>query len=158
MRIAMLAAVAAIGFSACGQGTETVADAPVEPAPAADTPTAMEHDAAGHGTMDSSMAAADTADDANTAETPDGFTFHTYPNKTEAVHLPAGSWTASTADTTLVSVGAGADETMPDGSVHHVVRVNTLGSGNAVVKFERREGADPAAAPAETRNVNFMIH
>ena len=91
------------------------------------------------------MKAADTADDANTAETPDGFTFHTYPAKVEVVHLPAaagGSWTATASDTALVEVGEAKDETMPDGTVHHTVKVTPKASGNAEVKFERRATAN----------------
>lgn len=162
MRILILAATSAIALAACGGQTEAVDDA----APAAEVaaPAAPEADAhAGHdmAAMDATMAASDTADDANTAETPNDFTFHTYPNKVEAVHLPVaegGAWTATTTDTTLVSVAAGADETMPDGTVHHVIKVTTLGSGNAVVKFERRVGADASQPAAETRAINFMIH
>jgi hypothetical protein len=111
--------------------------------------------------MDHSMTTADTADDANTAETPEGYTFHTYPEKVESVHLPApagSTWTAVASDTALVTVGEAKDETMPDGSVHHVVKVTPKASGNATVTFERREGADASAAPVETRTINFMVH
>jgi len=159
MRILFLAAVSAIALAACGPNTEAVDD----PAPAAEAPAAEPMDHAGHdmSSMDESMTASDAADDANTAETPNDFTFHTYPNKVESVHLPVsegGTWTATTSDATLVSVGAGVDETMPDGTVHHVVKVNTLASGNAVVTFERRTSDDASQPAAETRTVNFMIH
>lgn len=162
MRILFLAAASALALTACGPQTEAVDDAaPAAEAPAAAAPAADAH--AGHdmGAMDADMTASDAADDANTAETPNDFTFHTYPNKVEAVHLPVsegGTWTATTADTTLVSIGAGADETMPDGTVHHVVKVTTLASGNAVVTFERRTGDDASQPAAETRAINFMIH
>jgi hypothetical protein len=160
MRLTLLAAVAAIALAACNNETETPADVAEAPAePVVEAPVADAH--AGHGPMDTDMASADAADDANTAETPDQHMFHTYPAKTEMVHLPsagAGSWTATASDAALVAVNAAADETMPDGTVHHVVKVDTLASGNAEVKFERRESADPAAAVVETRTVFFMIH
>ncbi len=160
MRFTLFAAVSLLAVAACSPGAETpadVAEAPVEAA--ADEHAGDEH--AGHGAMDADMASSDAADDANTSETPDQYMFHTYPAKVEAVHLPsagAGSWTATGSDAALVSVGAAADETMPDGSVHHVVKVEPKASGNAEVKFERRESADPAAAVVETRTVFFMIH
>ncbi len=47
---------------------------------------------------------------------------------------------------------------MPDGSVHHVVKVTPKASGNAVVKFEKRDSADASAPVTETRNINFMVH
>jgi hypothetical protein len=160
MRLLILAAASATALAACGPQTET-AEAPAAEAPAADPAPAADH--AGHAMpgMDDTMTASDSADDANTAETPNDFTFHTYPNKVESVHLPVsegGTWTATTAHGTLVSIGAGVDETMPDGTVHHVVKVSTLASGNAVVTFERRTSADASQPAAETRIVNFMIH
>jgi len=156
MRIAIAAAASVLAFAACNP-TEPAADnaaTPAETAPAAD---------AGHdmSTMDDSMKTSDTADDANTAETPQGYTFHTYPAKVESVHLPAAAgsaWTATSSDTTLVEVGEAKDEAMPDGSLHHVVKVTPKASGNATVTFERREGADASAAPVETRTINFMVH
>jgi hypothetical protein len=160
MRLTLLAAVAAIAIAACNNETATPADVAEAPAePVAEAPAADAH--AGHGPMDADMASADAADDASTAETPDQHMFHTYPAKVEAVHLPsagAGSWTATASDAALVSVASAADETMPDGSVHHVVKVNTVASGNGEVKFERRESADATAPVVETRTVFFMIH
>jgi len=154
MRAYIIAAAAALALTACGK-TEPAADVAATPAPAAEAPapdmSAMDHD----------MSTADAADDANTTETPDGFTFHTYPAKTESVHLPsagAGSWTATASDAALVAFGAAADAAMPDGATHHVVKVDTKASGNAVVTFERRETADAAAPVVETRTNNFMIH
>ncbi len=155
MRLATLAA-SILALAACSP-SEPAADSAATPA---DTAPAAE---AGHdpAAMDHSMTTADTADDANTAETPEGYTFHTYPAKVESVHLaaPAGSkWTATASDTALVEVGEAKDETMPDGSVHHVVKVTPKASGNATVTFERREGDDASAAPVETRTINFMVH
>ncbi len=155
MRLFILAAASVLAIAAC---------APSEPAATesqpAETAAPAEH-ADGHGAMDDSMKAADTADDANTAETPDGFTFHTYPAKVETVHLPAaadGSWTATASDTSLVEIGQAGDETMPDGSVHHTVKVTPKASGNAEVKFERRATTNPADPVAETRTIKFMVH
>lgn len=151
MRLLLLS-VSALAFAACGETK------PAEPAPAAETPAAEApaHDMAG---MDDTMKAADATDDANTAETTDGFTFHTIGGKVESVHLPTAAgvtWTASTTDTTLVEIGEAKDETMPDGSTHHVVKVTPKTSGNAVVKFEKR---DSTTGPVtETRNINFMVH
>lgn len=150
------ALAAFLALAACNEAAETPA-APVAEQPAAETAAAEDH--SGHGAMDHDMAAADTADDANTDETPAGFTFHTYPDKVESVHLPvvAGETWAATVDfPDLVSVGAAADETMPDGTVHHVVKVTPLKSGNAIVTFERR--AAPDAAPTESRAIHFMVH
>jgi hypothetical protein len=111
--------------------------------------------------MDDSMKTADAADDANTAETPDNYMFHTYPAKVESVHLPTGAgsvWTATAADPALVEVAPGMDETMPDGSMHHVVKVTPKASGNTKVTFERRASANASDPVLETRTVNFMIH
>jgi len=148
MRTILLAS-AVLALTACG-------GEPAKPAePAADTPAAD----AGHGAMDDAMMAADAADDANTAETPDGYMFHTDTTKVEAVHLPAGAWMVTPVDATQIEVVSAADETMADGAVHHVVKVKPLVRDViAKVKFERREGTDAAAAPVETRTINFMIH
>jgi hypothetical protein len=153
MRLTLLA-VSALAFAACGESTPA---APAAETPAAETPAAPAHDMS---TMDDTMKSADAADDANTAETVDGFTFHTIGAKVESVHLPTApgvTWTASTTDTSLVDIGEAKDETMPDGSTHHVVKVTPKVSGNAVVKFEKRQG-DAASPVVETRNINFMIH
>lgn len=167
MRTTILAAASALaltlGVAACDNATPKTDDAAKPAAPMAAAPAPDSGPAAGAPAMpamDSTMKAADAADDKNTAETPDGFMFHTYPNKTEMVHLPAdGTWTASTADTKFVEIGAAKDEKMPDGKMHHVVAVNTKASGNATVKFEKRPaGAKPTDPATETRSVMFMVH
>jgi hypothetical protein len=152
MRLILLAA-SALAFAACSESK------PAEPTPAA--PVA-ETPAAGHdmSSMDDTMKSADASDDANTAETPNDFTFHTIGGKIESVHLPTAAgvtWTASTTDTTLVEIGEAKDETMPDGAMHHVVKVTPKTSGNAVVKFEKHQG-DASTPVTETRNINFMVH
>ncbi|HOY76647.1 MAG TPA: hypothetical protein PLN33_02500, partial [Hyphomonadaceae bacterium] len=81
--------------------------------------------------------------------------------KVESVHLPttAGvTWTASTTDGEFVQIGEATDETMPDGSTHHIVKVTPLKStASAVVKFEKRQG-DATTPVIETRNIIFMVH
>jgi type IV pilus biogenesis protein CpaD/CtpE len=156
MRLIILAAVSTLAIAACSPSEP----AATESAAPAETAAPAEH-AAGHGAMDDTMKAADTADDANTAETPEGFTFHTYPAKVETVHLPGaagGSWTATASDTALVEVGEAKDETMPDGTVHHTVKVTPKASGNAEVKFERRATAAASDPVVETRTIKFMVH
>jgi hypothetical protein len=153
MRAYIIAAAAAFALAGCNKAEE--------PAAPAETPAAETAPAAGGMAMDHDMSAADAADDANTAETPEGFMFHTYPAKTETVHLPAagaGTWTATASDGSLVAIGEGKDETMPDGATHYVVKVDPKASGNTDVTFERRDSADPAAPVTETRTVHFMIH
>ena len=151
MRIVLLAA-AALAFAACNPSTPAADGASTDAKPAA----TMNHPG-----MDDTMKSADAADDANMAETPDGYTFHTYPAKIESVHLPQSGtdvWTATASDTSLVEVGDQKDETMPDGKTHHVVKVTPKKSGNATVKFERRASAAADAPVAETRTINFMVH
>ncbi len=148
MRIALLAAAAALSLAACGAE-------PAKPAEPAATPEA----AAPAPGMDDTMKAADAHDDGNTAETADGAMFHTDTLKTEKVHLPAGNWTATPVDATQIQVVGATDTAMPDGSTHHVVEVKPLTKDViAKVTFERRDTADAAAPVAETRTVNFMIH
>jgi len=153
MRLTLLAA-SALAFAACSESK------PAEPAAAAPAPEAAApaHDMS---TMDDAMKSADATDDANTAETADGFTFHTIGGKVESVHLPTAAgvtWTASTTDTDYVQIGEAKDETMPDGSMHHVVKVTPLKStAGAVVKFEKRQG-DATTPVIETRNITFMVH
>ena len=152
MRLFVLA-TSALAFAACSPSEPKPAE------PAAETPAADAH--AGMAGMDDTMKTSDTTDDANTVETPDGYTFHTYPAKVETVHLPteAGSvWTVTASDAALVEVGAQTDETMPDGKVHHVVKVTPKASGNAEVKFERRATAAADAPVVETRTIKFMVH
>jgi hypothetical protein len=153
MRLIVLAApaLAALAFAACSPSEPAAPAAPAEaPAPAADAHDGM--------AMDDTMKSADSTDDANTAETPEGYTFHTYPAKVESVHLPAGNWTATASDAALVEVGAAADTPMPDGTTHHVVKVTPKVSGNAEVKFERRATAAATDPVLETRTIKFMIH
>jgi hypothetical protein len=154
MRLTLLAA-SALAFAACSESKP--AETPAAEAPAAEAPAAA-HDMAA---MDDTMKTADATDDANTAETADGFTFHTIGGKVESVHLPTApgvTWTASTTDSEYVQIGEAKDETMPDGSTHHVVKVTPLKStASAVVKFEKREG-DATTPVVETRNIIFMVH
>jgi hypothetical protein len=150
MRPVILAAIGAVALAACN------------PAPADDA-AAPADSMAGHdmSTMDDTMKSADAVDDANVAETADGYTFHTYPAKVEKVHLPivAGEvWTATASDTTLVEIGEQKDEAMPDGATHHIVTVTPKKSGNATVKFERHASAAADAPVTETRTINFMVH
>ena len=151
MRLAILS-LSALALAACGGETP----APVEPAPA---PAADEH--AGHGPMDADMQSADAADDANTAETPDGHMYHTDTSKVESVHLPATPgfiWVTTIDDITQVEFVESADAEMPDGAKHHVIKLRPLTSGViAKVKFEKREGSIDGAT-VETRNVQVMIH
>jgi hypothetical protein len=155
MRIVVFAAAAAWALAACSPSTpaastEGAASDAAKPAASMD-----------HAGMDDTMKSADTADDANTAETPDGYTFHTYPAKIESVHLPQSGtdvWTATASDTSLVEVGEAKDEAMPDGKTHHVVKVTPKMAGNATVKFERRASAAADAPVVETRTINFMVH
>lgn len=158
MRAYILAAASALALAACDNAAKP--EAPATPAAPAAEPAPAPAAAPAMPAMDDTMKSADAADDKNTAETPDGFMFHTYPNKTEMVHLPAdGTWTATASDDKLVGLGEAKDEKMPDGKTHHVVSVMTRASGNATVKFEKRAaGAKPTDAPTETRSVMFMIH
>jgi hypothetical protein len=158
MRLAILS-LSVLALAACGG--ETPAPAEPTPAPAADVaPAADEH--AGHGPMDADMQSADAADDASTAETPDGHMYHTDTSKIESIHLPTAAgvtWTATPEDATQVEITGAADETMPDGTVHHVIKVKPVKSGViAKVKLEKRDSADAAAPVTETRTVNVMIH
>lgn len=146
----VLAAAALLGLAACGGEPAK----PADPAPE----TAAAPAAAGPA-MDDTMKAADAADDANVAETTDGYMFHTDTTKTEKVHLPVGNWTATPVDATQIEVVGASDMTMPDGASHHVVEVKPLTKDVvAKVKFERRETADAAAPVVETRTVMFMVH
>ncbi len=173
MRYLIIPAACALALAACSKPTELASDenAAAEPAaapaaeeaapgPATDMDMAeMDHGDHDMSDMDHDMAAADAADDVSVAETPDSHTFHTYPDRTETVHLPVTegeTWSASIDNEALVSMGAASDETMPDGTVHHVVPFQTKASGNAIVTFERK--AAGAAEASETRTIHFMIH
>lgn len=161
MRTILLASaalsLAAMTLAACGgEPAATPADPAAatvaETTPAAETPAPM----------DAGMMAADAADDGATAETPDNYMFHTDTAKIESVHLPtkAGtSWTATVVDPTQAEIAGATDETMADGSLHHVVQVKPLKRDViARVKFERRDSPDTTAPVVETRTINFMIH
>jgi hypothetical protein len=108
--------------------------------------------------MDDTMKAADSADDANTAETADGTMFHTDTTKTEKVHLPSGMWVATPADDTQIEVLGATEEPMPDGARHRIFTLQPKTRDViATVKFERHEST--ATSPVvETRTVKFMIH
>lgn len=150
----ILSAASAIALAACSpQPASDEAAAPAE--------TAAPAAADAHAGMDDTMKSADATDDANTAETPEGYMFHTYPAKVESVHLPTAAgntWTATPADTALVDVAPGTDEAMPDGSTHHVVKLTPKASGNTEVKFERRATSNASDPVLETRTVKLMIH
>jgi hypothetical protein len=155
MRLIVLAAASVLAIAACTPSTTDTATTTTE---TATTTTTDGHDMSA---MDDSMKSADTTDDANIAETLEGYTFHTYPAKVESVHLPTAAgnvWTATASDAALVEVGEAKDETMPDGAMHHVVKVTPKASGNATVKFERRATANAADPVLETRIINFMVH
>lgn len=156
MRLLILAA-SALALAACNPSAPATDGAK----PAADAAKPAGDAMAGHdmSTMSADMKSADAADDANTAETPDGYTFHTFPAKVESVHLPTAqgdTWTATPSDTVHIELGEAKDEAMPDGAMHHVVKVTPKTAGNASVKFERHKGTDPAVT--ETRTINFMVH
>lgn len=157
MRCAIVC-LSALALAACSGET-----AAPDGTPAADAHAAGSADGeTGHGAMDMSMQAADAADDASTAETPDGFMYHTDTSKTESIHLPTAAgvtWTAIPLEPGQVEILSAADETMPDGQVHHVIRLKPVQPGViAKVKLEKRDSADPAAPVTETRTVNVMIH
>ena len=157
MRLIILAATSMLAIAACTPSTTDTATTTTETATTTET-TTNGHDMS---SMDTTMQSADATDDANTAETPDGYTFHTYPAKVESVHLPTAAgnvWTATANDTALVEVGEARDEAMPDGAMHHVVKVTPKASGNAEVKFERRASANAADPVLETRTIKFMVH
>lgn len=156
MRI-LLAAASALAFAACNPSTPAATDGAAK----ADATKPADASMGNMAGMDDKMKSADSADDTNMAETPDGYTFHTYPAKVEKVHLPApaGSvWTATASDTALVEVGEAKDEPMPGGVTHRVVAVTPKKSGNATVKFERRASANASDPVVETRTVNVMVH
>jgi len=163
MRTILLASTL-LTLAACGGESSAPADAGASAT--TETPTVgtelLPGAAAAPAPMDPDMMAADAADDASTAETPDGYMFHTDLAKVEIVHLPTKpgtSWTATVADPTQAEVTGATDETMPDGSLHHVVQVKPLKRDViARVKFERRDSPDANAPVVETRTVNLMVH
>lgn len=166
MRYLIIPAACALALAACSKPTELASDDNAVADPSPSTPASdmaaadagMDHSGHDMPAMDADMQAADAADDTAMAETPHEHTFHTYPDRTEMVHLPVAdgeTWSATVSDDTLVAMGAGADETMTDGTVHYVVPFDTKASGNATVTFERR--AD-GGEPTESRTIYFMIH
>ena len=97
------------------------------------------------------------------SETADGCTFHTRKGNIESVRLPAAAgvtWTATTGDTALVSIGEARDETMLDGSKQHVITVapETADDADVIVRFEKRNSNQVSGPVAETRSIYFMIH
>jgi hypothetical protein len=121
---------------------------------------AQAHDAA---TMKTPRPGANAPNCITLTETTDGCTFHTRKGKIESVRLPAVAgvtWTATTGDTTLVSIGEAKDETMSDGSKQHVITVapQTAEDADVIVRFEKRNGSQLSAPVAETRSIYFMIH
>jgi hypothetical protein len=111
--------------------------------------------------MDESMKAADKADDAQSAITPDNYMFHTYPKKIEIVRLPAGggTWAAhGYAPADLFTMLGSRDETLAGGAMVHTLQFEMLASGNGRVVFERRATANPDDPVLEVRTVSFMIH
>jgi hypothetical protein len=96
-------------------------------------------------------------------ETTDGCTFHTRKGSIESVRLPTAAgvtWTATTGDTALVSMGEAKDETMSDGSKQQVIKVapQTAEDADVIVRFEKRNSSQLSAPIAETRSIYFMIH
>ena len=159
MRIILLAS-AALALAACSGESAAPADT-AAPADAASTETAAAEVPAAPA-MDDAMKAADAADDASTAETPDNYMFHTDLTKIESVHLPVApgsGWTATVLNPAQAEIAGASDETMADGSVHHVVKVKPLVRDViARVKFERRDTMDTTSPVVETRTVNLMVH
>ena len=100
---------------------------------------------------------------AKLAETADKCVFHTKKDQVDIVRLPltagGGSWRATASDATSVLVRESKVETLPDGTRQQTIQVipQTPGDADVGLKLERRSQAN-AAAPAETRSVNLMIH
>jgi hypothetical protein len=147
---ALGAVVSVLTLTACGKTEPPAADTP---APADDA-----HDATA---MDESMKAADKADDAQSAITPDAYMFHTYPKKIEIVRLPAGggTWAAhGYAPADIFKMIGSKDETLAGGAMVHTLQFEMLASGNGRVVFERRATGNPDDPVLEVRTVSFMIH
>jgi len=155
LNAAVGAVVSLLALAACGK-TEPVSAATDTAAPAADAQAG--HDATA---MDESMKAADAADDAQSAITPDNYMFHTYPKKIEIVRLPAGggTWAAhGYAPADLFKMLDSKDETLAGGAMVHTLQFEMLASGNGRVVFERRATGNPDDPVLEVRTVSFMIH
>ncbi len=168
MRLILIATASALALAACSKPTEPAssenaaaepaAAAPAEPAaePATDDMAGMDHSGHDMGAMSDDMAAMDSADDASTDPTPNDHTFHTYPKRTETIRLEGeGTWALASIDQPdYVTVASQEDVELEDGTVQHVIKMNTMMSGNAVAILERYQGDEVV----ETRTVNFMIH
>src|SRR5262249_17623956 len=114
-------------------------------------------------TMKTSRPGANAPNCITLTESADGCTFHTRKGKIEGVRLPTAAgvtWTATTGDTALVSIGDAGDETMPDGSKQHVITVapETADDADVIVRFEKRNSSQVSAPVSETRSIYFMIH
>ena len=141
----ILLGVAAIAITACVGSSNAAAQA---------------HDAA---TMKTPRPGANAPNCITLSETADGRTFHTRKGNIESVRLPAAAgvtWTATTVDTALVSIGEAKDEATPDGSKQHVITVapQTAEDADVIVRFEKRNSSQLSAPVAETRSIYFMIH
>ena len=141
----ILLGVAAIAITACVGSSNAGAQA---------------HNAA---TMKTARPGANAPNCITLTETADGCTFHTRKGNIESVRLPAAAgvtWTATTGDTALVSIGEAKDEAMPDGSNQHVITVapQTAEDADVIVRFEKRNSNQLSAPVAETRSIYFMIH
>jgi len=141
----ILLGVAAIAITACVGSSNAGAQA---------------HNAA---TMKTARPGANAPNCITLTETADGCTFHTRKGNIESVRLPAAAgvtWTATTGDTALVSIGEAKDEAMPDGSNQHVITVapQTAEDADVIVRFEKRNSSQLSAPVAETRSIYFMIH
>ena len=141
----ILLGVAAIAITACVGSSNAGAQA---------------HNAA---TMKTARPGANAPNCITLTETADGCTFHTRKGNIESVRLPAAAgvtWTATTVDTALVSIGEAKDEATPDGSKQHVITVapQTAEDADVIVRFEKRNSSQLSAPIAETRSIYFMIH
>jgi hypothetical protein len=159
MRSLIIFGLSAAALVACTKSPEPA------PTPAASAPPVAASSAMADmpGMDHAAMAASAATDAVNMTETPDGHMFHVlHLTDVQSVHLPVaeggGTWSATPADVTLVSVDAGADVKMPDGALHHVIKVTPKASGNVDVKFERRATAKTTDPVVETRTMHFMIH
>jgi hypothetical protein len=141
----ILLGVATIAITACVGSSNAAAQA---------------HDAA---TMKTPRPGANAPNCITLSETADGCTFHTRKGNIESVRLPAAAgvtWTATTVNTALVSIGEAKDEATPDGSKQHVITVapQTAEDADVIVRFEKRNSSQLSAPVAETRSIYFMIH
>jgi hypothetical protein len=146
MRVILLG-VAAIAFTTCVDPWNTNA-------------AAQDHNTT---TMKAPRPGADAPNCIKLTETTDRCTFHTRKGNIESVRLPVApgvTWTATTGDTALVSIGEAKDKTMPDGSKQQVITVapQTAEDADVIVRFEKRNSSQLSAPVAETRSIYFMIH